>query len=285
MTKTRLCSSLLIATLCWPCPASAKDGAALEEPFDESYSGELDGRKGPQRSMEGEGASDSEILTAVREAEENSLDSAMERSGRDAQAALEDALALVQDARQQLKASLLDLKPLARRQPVLEDEQDVLLLSDQMLETKAEAFRQGASSASLSVPELDEEALTSRRTGYRPKDRARDLHRAQDVLRKASARYKKAPALDPYENALLDSAAACQAEVRHAAEALRRASGLLLSRGKDLPRPTALKKEGLFSERIERLDEDGEGLRQETAILAVYLKLRRIDEESFDQSH
>jgi hypothetical protein len=234
---------------------------------------------------EGSEASDSEILSAVRDAEESTLDSAMERAGRDAQSSLEDSAAILQDARKELKASLLDLKALALRQPAYEEELDALLLSSQLLDAKAGSFQAGASSAALSAPEVDEETLSARRTAYRPKDRGRDLVRAGDSLKKAAARFKRAPALSASEGPLLDALAACLSEVRHAEQALKTASERIVSAKKEeVSKREAARKEGMFTDRIERLSEDAEGLAVEVRLLDAYLKLRRIDEESFDQS-
>lgn len=216
---------------------------------------------------------DSEMLSAMKEAEASTLDSALQRSGRDAQTSLEYAEAFLYASGRNIRVALKEVRSGAKRQEGLEEDVDALLLSSQMFDAKSKAFRLKASSAALSAGQGDEEALSSRRASYRSKDRSRDLTLSEGLLEKAAARFKRPAELGKAESELIEALQGCISESRGAAEALKRAGVRAAGQKKKAPNQ--------FAQLIERLEEDGEGLAQEVRLLESALKMRALDEQSF----
>lgn len=221
---------------------------------------------------------DSEMVSAMKEAETSTLDSALRRSGREAQESLEYAEAFLYASGRDIRAGLREVRSAAKRQDGFEDDIDALLLSSQIFDAKSKVFRLKASSAALSAGQSDEEALSSRRASYRTKDRARDLTLSEDMLKKAAARFKRPAELGKAESELIEALQGCISESKGAAEALKRAG----ERGVKKEAGKAVRPPNPFAALIERLEEDGEGLGQEARLLESALKMRKLDEQSFD---
>jgi hypothetical protein len=205
--------------------------------------------------------SDPDILSAIHTAESDTLDSFLERSSEEAVNAGRNAWALLEAARSEVRAAA----PILRRL----SEGESADFCAQMIEAKETAFRLKAASSSVDLGTLDAEALHSREASYRRKDRERDLRRGLAALDKAQVRRK--PDLSREETLLVAALKDCSAEVRGALALLR--SSAAKSQGGE--------KASLLGA-AERVLEHAEGIETEGKLLELQLKLRRIDEDSFD---
>lgn len=213
----------------------------------------------------------SEIASEMRSAEAANLDAALLRSGKEAAAAAENMAALLRSSSRETRAALAELKAGSRGLPLSEEAADLAMSAD-LMEAKYSEFLAKAASASVRLADMDEDDLLTRRAGYRSKDRARDILRAQDTLVQAGRRWKRKGVGDlvEAEKDLLVCADSSLAEMAEAREHFKSHPAQLETRVKGAP-----------SHR-EALEQDIDDLRQEKRMLEMNLRLRRYDEEAFN---
>ncbi|MFA5138946.1 MAG: hypothetical protein WC728_06905 [Elusimicrobiota bacterium] len=219
-----------------------------------------------------------EMLQEMRSAQRSNLERAMANGVKDAKAAAANVLALADAGRISAKGAAAELAPALKRAAAdpedLNEGLEDLSLSADLLETKAEAFREKADAAELETADLEGESLARRKAAYRVLDRRGDHRLADKYFEEALRKHKRQPPpLDEAQTAALAAAGDIVSEMKSAQSRLQMLLGALDPKG-----PAAKK----ASKRLAKLSQDVQLVEMETQLMEFGLKMAKYDEESFE---
>jgi hypothetical protein len=227
--------------------------------------------------------SDPDMLKAMRDAKESNLTNAMARSHDETASSVKHLAALMLASEAGLRAAVKDLKGMVGRtlEPgSLEEATDDLHLSTQMLAQKASVFRKRARALSFKVPKADPEKLIPLRAAYPSQDRARDIEKAGQMLKKARKKTGDV-SLNKAQRKLADAAFSFHGEVKNATTLLRSIRKKITKRRRKRPEySVAEKRLEVYSARTKKDETD---LSIEARMLEISLLMTRHDDEAFDQ--
>lgn len=229
--------------------------------------------------------SDPDLKAAVEKAEDENLEAAVFGSKKEIERGLGYIQGFLHSSRGYIPPVVSDIQMLVKAGPEglhpLQEDIDALGLASQLLEAKTELVNEKAAAAGLAFPELDHEQLFLKRQGYRPRDRERDLRRAEADLGKADKKGKRGAAgATDGEKALLSALNDYLAEFINAhgttVEILQR-----LHEEAPADKPGQLALQGLKG-RVALMDADIANLGREIKMLQISFHMRGHQRAAFD---
>ncbi|HVE14136.1 MAG TPA: hypothetical protein VNI01_12125 [Elusimicrobiota bacterium] len=231
---------------------------------------------------------DPDLVSELAKAQAGNADAAMNRSMKEASAAMDAFAALTPPARAHLAAATAAVRKAARisasgadpdMQRALEDGADALVLAGQSLDVKIKLLSEKASAAGAAAPS-DADAA---RASYRDADRARDLRKAEEQLLQVRAQLPKGSrpvALSAEQGAAVAAAQDLVAELRSARSTVADLSAQIAQSGRpDLSASTrAIDAVGL------RLEADAAPLSREARLLEIAFLMDRCSQAAFDRA-